>query len=68
MAIRKRSTHQHKTSLFALRRAKRTRFKPDVPLAVSNVSGRNFCRTWRFMKFAVYDRWLKRVDGGKHHG
>lgn len=67
MAIKKRSTHHHKTSLFALRRAKRTRFSPDVPLAVSNFAGCNFVPTWRLMKFAVYDRWLKRVDGGKRY-
>lgn len=67
MAVKKRSTQHHTVSLFALRRAKRLRLKPDVPLAVSNWSGRNFVRTWSLMKFAVYDRWLKRFEGGKRY-
>lgn len=66
MATRKRTTHRQMTA-FIRRRAKLLRLNPAVPLAIEKVFGCSFCRTWQRMKFAVLDRWLKRVDGGKRY-
>lgn len=42
-------------SPFVLRRAKRLRLNPDVPIAITRICGREFGRTWLKMKCAVFD-------------
>lgn len=64
MATRKRTKHRH-MSAFVRRRAKLLHLNIAVPVAVEEVSGCSFCRTWMRMKCAVMDRWLKRGRGGK---
>lgn len=62
MAVRKRNTGRL-LSLFVIRRAKRLRFNPEVPLAVERYSGKPFARVWSRIKLAVFDAPLKRRRG-----
>lgn len=66
MVTRKRIKH-HRITAFVRRRAKLLNLNPAVPLAVENSTGCSFCHTWRRMKCAVFDRWLKRFRGGKSY-